>query len=165
MEYNARSVAEAILIVSLCDWVSEAGQHVIDFDWPNGKALGNFNVKSTTGEHGKRVLSSSDIRATRNAFELRANPFNLVSVSVAVGAAEQDFPKRSYFPHGIPKHRPELVSEHVALGRDWGGKHDGGWRKVGEVVRSGRNGEIGASVAHELTFNAQILVEEKRNAA
>jgi hypothetical protein len=165
MEYNARSVAEAVLIVGLRDWVRVAGQHVIDFDWSNGKALGDFNIKSTASEHREGVLCPSNICGARYALELSANPFNLVSVCVAVGAAKEDFPKRSYFPDRIPKHGPKLIGEHIALSRDWSRQNDGIWGEPRKVIRASRDGEIGASVAHELAFNPKIFVEEVANTA
>lgn len=165
MEYNARSVAEAVLIVGLRDGVGITGQHVIDFDWPNGKTLGDFDIKSTTRKHREGVLCPGNICGARNAFELRANPFDLVSVCVAVGAAKEDFSERCYFPDGIAKHRPELIGEHIALGRDWSSQNDGVWREPRKVIRASRDREIGASVTHELAFNPQIFVEEVANTA
>jgi hypothetical protein len=61
MEHDSSRIAEAVLIVSICQRISIPGKYIVDLDWPDGEAVGDLDIEPATNCHGEGVLSTTQV--------------------------------------------------------------------------------------------------------
>jgi hypothetical protein len=107
--------------------------------------IGQFR-SAQPGWRATLVGATPEERAERASKRLAELPLNASADEIV------NRPLKVELSYGISKLWPELVGERIALRRNRDVYHDRVWRKAGEVVCPGRNGEVGTPVTHEFTL-------------
>jgi len=98
-----------IVLVAIGKCIVEPSQQVVDFAWPDGDGLVNWDVHTATKSHGEGVACGS-FREIAGPWKWLADLFERIAVHVGMRRAKEDVPE------GVEVMRPHL---------DLGTKHIG----------------------------------------